>query len=147
MVCYSNVDLNGRHFRTSLVFKWPKVVRSMKGLLYECHLNTQLNLVWYSDHHLITRPVSILSKRNRTSEFQINTSPLFRCFCNSVIIQIPTIAFKWFSIVFVQSSPVKRRGWLPKTSEMENPALTSSSTPKGKKNFDSVFHLRGFLYH
>ena len=35
-----------------LVFKWSKVVRSRKGLVFKCHLNTVLNLVWYLDSHL-----------------------------------------------------------------------------------------------
>ena len=44
----------GSEYRTSLVFEWLKVVLSSNGLLYECHLNTELNLVQYSDHHLNT---------------------------------------------------------------------------------------------
>ena len=47
----------GSEYRTSLVFKWSKVVRSLNSPLFECHLNTGLNFVRYSDHHLNTGPV------------------------------------------------------------------------------------------
>ena len=47
----------GSEYRTSLVFEWSKYVPSLNGPLFECHLNTGLNLVWYSDHHLNTGPV------------------------------------------------------------------------------------------
>ena len=44
----------GSEYRTSLVFECSKVVRLPNGLLFECHLNTGLNFVWYSEHHLNT---------------------------------------------------------------------------------------------
>ena len=47
----------GSEYLTSLVFKWSKVVQSLNCQLFKCHLNTGLNLVWYSDHHLNTGPV------------------------------------------------------------------------------------------
>ena len=40
------------YYQTSLGFKWLKVVQSPNGGVFECHLNTRLNLVQYSDHHL-----------------------------------------------------------------------------------------------
>ena len=47
----------GSEYLTSLVIKWLKVVRWPNGQLFECHLNTGLNLVWYSDRRLNTGPV------------------------------------------------------------------------------------------
>ena len=44
----------GSEYQTCLVFKWLIVVRLPNGPVFECHLNTRLNLVWYSDHHLNT---------------------------------------------------------------------------------------------
>ena len=41
-------------YGTSTVFKLSKVVQSPIGLVFECHLNTRLNLVWYWDHLLNT---------------------------------------------------------------------------------------------
>ena len=41
-------------YRTSLVFEWLKVDQLLNGPLFKCHLNTKLNLVWYSDPHLNT---------------------------------------------------------------------------------------------
>ena len=49
----------GSEYRTSLVFKSSKVVQSLNGPLFECNLNTGLNLVWYSDHHLNTGQVKV----------------------------------------------------------------------------------------
>ena len=49
----------GSEYQTSLVFEWLKVVRSPNGLLFECHLNTGLNFVRYSDHHLNTGQVKV----------------------------------------------------------------------------------------
>ena len=42
-------DLN-----TKLVwfFKWSKVVSSLNGPVFKCHLNIGLNLIWYLEHHL-----------------------------------------------------------------------------------------------
>ena len=44
----------GSENRKCLVFKWSKFVKSSNDLVFECQLNTQLNLVKYSDHHLST---------------------------------------------------------------------------------------------
>ena len=44
----------GSEYPTNLVFKWSKVVCSPNCLLSKYHLNTGVNLVWYSDHHLNT---------------------------------------------------------------------------------------------
>ena len=46
-------------YQKSLVFKWLKVVCWPNGLVFECHLNTGLNLVQYSDHHLNAGKVKI----------------------------------------------------------------------------------------
>ena len=40
-----------------MIFQWPEVVQSLNGLVFKYHLNTGLNLVWYSDHHLNNKPV------------------------------------------------------------------------------------------
>ena len=69
----------GSEYRTSLVFDWSKVVQSPNGPLFECHLNTGLNLVRYSDHHLNTE----LPFYYRTSEYQTRESLLFLCLRNS----------------------------------------------------------------
>ena len=66
----------GSEYRTSLVFNWSKVVRSPNGLLFECHLNTGLNFVRYSNGGLNTE----LPFEYRTSEYQTSESSLFRCF-------------------------------------------------------------------
>ena len=55
----------GSEYRTSLVFEWLKVVRSPNGPLFECHLNTRLSFVRYSDHHLNTGPVRRTAARRR----------------------------------------------------------------------------------
>ena len=79
----------GSEYRASLVFKWLKVVRSLNGLLCECHLNTRLNLVRYSNAGLNTE----IPFEYRTSEYQTSESLLFRCFRYSdvSVIQIPTV--------------------------------------------------------
>ena len=76
---------------TSLVFEWSKVVRLPNGPLCECHLNTGINFVRYSDCHLKTRPVFrwwseyqntiwIPNKWIRDKwKFAIQMFPLFRC--------------------------------------------------------------------
>ena len=46
-------------YQTSLEFEWWKVVPLPNGPLLECHLNTGLNLVQYSDHHLNTGQVIV----------------------------------------------------------------------------------------
>ena len=54
--CFTLVKFQnmGSEYRTSLVFEWSKVVQSPNDLVFKCHLNTEPNLVWYSDHHLNT---------------------------------------------------------------------------------------------
>ena len=42
----------GPEHLTSLVFEWSKVGRPLNGSVFECHLNTAINLVRHSDHHL-----------------------------------------------------------------------------------------------
>ena len=63
----------GSKYRTSLVFKWSKIVWSLKDLVFECHLNTGLYLVWYTG-----LPYEIW-----TSEYRTSKSLLFRFFCYS----------------------------------------------------------------
>ena len=55
----------GSEYRTRLVFKWSKVVRSLNGPLFECHLYTGLNFVQYSNCCLKTK----LPFEYRTSEY------------------------------------------------------------------------------
>ena len=43
----------GSEYRTSLVIKWSKVVRSANGPLFRCHLNTGQVKVCYSDVSVI----------------------------------------------------------------------------------------------
>ena len=59
-------DLNTK--LRSLVFKWSKVVRSLNGPLFECHLNTGLNFVRYSDYHLNTEQVKVCYSDVRYSD-------------------------------------------------------------------------------
>ena len=42
----------GSEYKNSPVFKWLKVVWSPNRLVFKCHLNNELILVWFSDHHL-----------------------------------------------------------------------------------------------
>ena len=76
----------GSEYRTSLVFEWSIVVWLLNGPLFECHLNTGLNLVQYSDHHLNTWPVFKWWSEYRTTiwipdkwKFVIQMFPPFRC--------------------------------------------------------------------
>ena len=66
----------GSQYRTSLVFKWSKVVQLPNGPLFESHLNTGLNLVCYSNGGLNTR----LPFEYRTSEYRTSESSFYRCF-------------------------------------------------------------------
>ena len=96
----------GSEYRTSLVFEWSKVVRSPNCLFFECHLNTGLNLVWYSDHHLYTGPVlkwwlnTEPPFEYQTSEYRTSESSLLRCFrysdvtCKSIF-STTTQSQKW----------------------------------------------------
>ena len=80
----------GSEYRTSLVFEWSKVVRSSNGPFFEWHLNTRLNFVCYSNHHLKTGPVFKWWSEYRTPiwipdiwipdkwKFVIQIFPLFR---------------------------------------------------------------------
>ena len=95
----------GSEYQTSLVFKWSKVVHLPNGLLSQCHLNTGLNLVRYSDHHLNTRPVFKWWSEYQTSEYRTSESSFLRCFCYSDVrysdphcIQIPTVAVAYLKI-------------------------------------------------
>ena len=49
---------------------WSKVVRSPNGPVLECHLNTELSLFRFSEHHLNPWPVCKWWSEYRTSEFQ-----------------------------------------------------------------------------
>ena len=42
---------------SSQVLKWSKIVQSLNGPLFACHLNTGLNFLRYSDHNLNSGPV------------------------------------------------------------------------------------------
>ena len=44
----------GSEYQTSLVFQQWKFSRMPNGLVFKCHLNTRLNLLRYSDHHVNT---------------------------------------------------------------------------------------------
>ena len=86
----------GSEYRTSLVFKWSKVVRLPNGLLSECHLNTGLNLVWYSDHHFNTGHLN--NEQVKVCYSDVSVIQIF-------VIQIPTVTL---SINVRHSSRVAR---------------------------------------
>ena len=102
----------GSEYQTSLVFKWSKLVRLPNGLLFECHLNAALNLVWDSDRHLNTGLVFEWWSEYQTTiwipdiwipdkwKFAIQMFPLFRCslFRSPLYLLFKTsTTFKWCS--------------------------------------------------
>ena len=74
----------GSENRTSLVLEWSKVFQWPNGLLFECYLNTGLNFVQYSEHHLIPN--------YHLNTGHLNTGQVKLCYSDVSVIQIPTVA-------------------------------------------------------
>ena len=88
----------GSEYRTSLVFKWSKVVWSPNGPIFECHLNTRLNFVQYLEHHLNTGPLNTeLLFEYWTSEYWTSKCSLFRCLLFRSPLYSTTWLFSWYS--------------------------------------------------
>ena len=77
----------GSEYRTCLVFEWSKVVRSPNGPLFKCHLNTGLNFVQYSEHHLNTGHLN--TGHLNTGQVKVNYSDV--SVIQVFVIQIPTV--------------------------------------------------------
>ena len=56
-ICNPRMIQWGSEYQTCQVFKCSKVVQSTNGPLLECHFNTGLYFVWFSDHHMNNGPV------------------------------------------------------------------------------------------
>ena len=150
----------GSEYQTSLVFKWSKVVRPPNGLLFKCHLNTWLNLVWYSDHHFLIPDWYLNGGLNTelfeywTSEYRTSESSLFRCFCYSDVCYsdpIPTVL--WWAGTSSQIQQAKKIKNLKKeklTVEQKKfflwPMLGRPSTA-GQKSTNVFSNLGRFTWH